>query len=118
ADVSNIGFRQRTGVAMWTTNPGDSTAFPNFTEPAYTQSIRQDLFDKQVTQDDHLMQITGIAKDENGTDYLIVKNSWGLVGPYRGYIYVSIPYFAINTISVLVNKKALPGEELNKLVMN
>lgn len=118
ADVSNIGFRQRNGVAMWTINANDSTAFPGFTEPAFTQNIRQDLFDKQVTQDDHLMQITGVAKDETGKEYFIVKNSWGEVGPYKGYIYVSIPYFAINTISVIVNKKALSGEELNKLVMN
>lgn len=117
ADVSNIGFRQRKGVAMWTTNANDSTAFPDFTEPTYTQSIRQDLFDKQVTQDDHLMQITGIAKDESGKEYFIVKNSWGEVGPYKGYIYVSVPYFAINTISVIVNKKAISNEELNKLVM-
>ena len=81
-------------------------------------NIRQELFDEQVTQDDHLMQITGIAKDENGKEYFIVKNSWGEVGPYKGYIYVSIPYFAINTISVLVNKKALSNEELDKFVVN
>ncbi|MEP6682718.1 MAG: C1 family peptidase [Parafilimonas sp.] len=118
ADVSNIGFRQMKGVAMWTMNANDSTAFPNFTEPEFTQSIRQNLFDKQVTQDDHLMQITGIAKDENGKEYFIVKNSWGEVGPYKGYIYVSMPYFAINTISVIVNKKAVSKDELNKLVMN
>ena len=117
ADVSNIGFRQRKGVAMWTINSNDSTSFPNFTEQTLAQNIRQDLFDEQVTQDDHLMQITGIAKDETGKEYFIVKNSWGEVGPYKGYIYVSIPYFAINTISVLVNKKALSNEELNKLVM-
>lgn len=118
ADVSNIGFRQRKGVAMWTSNASDSSAFPSFTEPNYTQEIRQNLFDEQVTQDDHLMQITGLAKDENGKDYFIVKNSWGEVGPYKGYIYVSTPYFAINTISVIVNKKALPAEELSKLVVN
>ncbi|MBV9963409.1 MAG: aminopeptidase [Parafilimonas sp.] len=118
ADVSNIGFRQRKGIAMWTMNANDSAVFPNFTEPSFTQSIRQDLFDKQVTQDDHLMQITGIAKDETGKEYFIVKNSWGEIGPYKGYIYVSIPYFAINTISVVVNKKALSNDELNKLVMN
>jgi bleomycin hydrolase len=118
ADVSNIGFRQRRGVAMWTTNANDSTNFPSFTEPNYTQQIRQQLFDEQVTQDDHLMLITGIAKDEHGKEYFIVKNSWGEVGPYKGYIYVSIPYFAINTISVLVNKKSLPNEELNKFTTN
>jgi len=117
ADVSNIGFRQRKGVAMWTLNANDSTNFPVFKEPAYTQEARQQLFDEQVTQDDHLMQITGLAKDENGQEYFIVKNSWGEVGPYKGYIYVSMPYFAINTISVIVNKKAVPKDVLNTLVM-
>jgi bleomycin hydrolase len=118
ADVSNDGFRQRKGVALWVNNAADSASFPSFKEPAYTQAIRQDLFDRQVTQDDHLMQITGLAKDEAGNEYFIVKNSWGLVGPYKGYIYVSIPYFAINTISVIVNKKAVPSIELNKLAQN
>ncbi|MFT4155337.1 C1 family peptidase [Parafilimonas sp.] len=118
ADISNMGFRQETGIAEWVANAGDSAAFPFFTEPAFTQAARQDLFDRQVTQDDHLMQITGIAKDENGKAYFIVKNSWGEAEPYKGYIYVSIPYFAINTISVIVNKKALPGNALKRLVMN
>jgi len=118
ADVSNIGFRQKAGVAMWVTNASDSTAFPMFTEQKYISTIRQYLFDQQVTQDDHLMQITGIAKDENGNEFFIVKNSWGETGPYKGYIYVSTPYFAINTISVLVNKKALPADEMNKIAMN
>jgi bleomycin hydrolase len=118
ADVSNKGFRQAKGVAMWVNDDANPTAFPNFSEPNYTQEIRQSLFDKQVTQDDHLMQITGLAKDENGKEYFIVKNSWGEVGPYKGYIYVSIPYFAINTISVVVNKKAVDKDEMNKLVMN
>lgn len=117
ADVSNTGFRQRTGVAMWVSNAGDSTNFPLFKEQAYTQAKRQQLFDEQVTQDDHLMQITGLAKDEKGQEYFIVKNSWGEVGPHKGYIYVSMPYFAINTISVLVNKKAVPKDLLNTLVM-
>ena len=117
ADVSNKGFRQRKGIAMWTTNINDSANFPSFAEATYTPEIRQELFDKQVTQDDHLMQITGLVKDENGKEYFVVKNSWGELGPYKGYIYVSIPYFAINTISVLVNKNALSKDELNKLVM-
>ncbi len=118
ADVSNIGFRQKNGVAMWAMNKNDSNTFPDFAEPSYSQDIRQELFDKQVTQDDHLMQITGIAKDETGKEYFIVKNSWGEIGPYKGYIYVSIPYFAINTISVIVNKKAVDKTEMNKLALN
>lgn len=117
ADVSNKGFRQKTGVAMWVNDKSESDRFPMFKEQEYTQQIRQELFDKQITQDDHLMQVTGIAKDENGNKYFIVKNSWGLIGPYSGYIYVSIPYFAINTISIVVDKKALPKKEIDKIAM-
>jgi len=109
ADVSNTGFQTRKGVAMWTGSDADAKALPAFTEQPYTAAIRQELFDKQVTQDDHLMQITGIAKDASGKEYFIVKNSYGLRGPFGGYVYVSMPYFAINTISVLVNKKAVPA---------
>lgn len=115
ADVSNMGFRQGKGIALLTLNNDDAAKFPAFTEPTYTQQLRQQLFDEQITQDDHLMQITGLAKDENGNEFFIVKNSWGEVGPHKGYIYVSIPYFAINTISVVVNKKAVPKKELDKL---
>ena len=117
ADVSNMGFRQKKGVAMWVNDKSESETFPFFKEKTYSQQIRQELFDKQITQDDHLMQVTGLAKDENGDTYFIVKNSWGIIGPYEGYIYVSVPYFAINTISVVVNKKALPKDVTMKLAM-
>lgn len=116
ADVSNNGFQQTKGIAMWTGSKEDAKALPNFKEQTYTTEIRQQLFDKQVTQDDHLMQITGIAKDANGKEYFIVKNSWGLRGPLQGYIYVSMPYFAINTISVLVNKKAVPAKVMKEIM--
>lgn len=114
ADVSNSGFQQGKGYAKWTSSPEDAKAFDTFTEQKATQSIRQQLFDRQVTQDDHLMQITGLVKDEKGNEYFIVKNSWGKVGPNAGYIYVSMPYFAINTISVLVNKKAVAPTLMSK----
>lgn len=115
ADVSNSGFKENKGYAKWTNSVDDAKTFATFTEQTPTTEVRQQLFDKQVTQDDHLMQITGIAKDGNGNEYFIVKNSWGTnAGPYGGYIYVSMPYFAINTISVLVNKKALAPELISK----
>ena len=118
ADVSNAGFRQRKGIALWVNSKEESDNFPHFTETPYSQEIRQELFDKQITQDDHLMQITGLAKDAQGNMYFIVKNSWGVVGPFQGYIYVSIPYFAINTISVVVDKKAVSKKEMEKLALN
>lgn len=115
ADVSNWGFQTRKGLAMWVNSKEDSKALPGFTERPFNAAIRQELFDKQVTQDDHLMQITGIAKDSQGKEYFIVKNSYGDRGPFKGYVYVSMPYFAINTISVLVNKKAVPAKVMKEL---
>jgi len=113
-DVSNDGFKQRVGVAKWVDNKQETKNFLTFTEQKPNAAVRQKLFDDQVTQDDHLMQITGLAKDANGNEYFIVKNSWGNIGPYKGYIYVSMPYFTINTISVLIDKKALPASMLAK----
>lgn len=108
ADVSNKGFQMKKGLAKWVDNDDELKDFATFAEKVPTAEIRQDLFDRQVTQDDHLMQITGIAKDSKGNEYFVVKNSWGTgIGPLAGYIYVSMPYFAINTISVVVNKKAI-----------
>lgn len=116
ADVSNGGFQQAKGIAMWVNSKDDSKALPAFTERPFDATVRQQLFDKQVTQDDHLMQVTGIVKDSTGKEYFIVKNSWGERGPFKGYIYVSMPYFAINTISVLVNKKAVPAKVMKELM--
>lgn len=116
ADVSNNGFRMGKGLAKWVTKEDETKDFETFTEKTPTAEIRQDLFDRQVTQDDHLMQITGIVKDKKGNEYFMVKNSWGTTAsPLGGYLYVSVPYFAINTISVVINKKALPPTLLAKV---
>lgn len=54
-----------------------------------TQELRQEGFDDYSTTDDHGMHIYGKAKDQNGTEYYMVKNSWGNAGPYNGIWYVS-----------------------------
>jgi bleomycin hydrolase len=104
ADVSNDGFIFEKGFAMLLSQSADASNIPNVKEMPYDAQIRQTLFDKQVTQDDHLMQITGLAQDPVGRKFFIVKNSWGKENPCAGYMLVSMPYFAINTISILVNK--------------
>jgi len=84
-------------------------------ELPHDPETRQLLFETLVTQDDHLMHITGIAKAANGKTYFKVKNSWGDIGPDHGYINVSEGYFATNTISLIVPKAAVSRELLNKL---
>lgn len=81
-----------------------------------TQAGRQLAFDNLSTQDDHGMQITGIAKDQTGKKYFIVKNSWGAtMNELGGYFYCSEAYFQYKTISIMVHKSAIPKELLTKM---
>lgn len=80
-----------------------------------TQEMRQEAFDNWQTTDDHGMLIYGIAKDQNGKEYYMVKNSWGTNSPYKGTWYASKPFTAYKTINVLVHKNALPKATLTKL---
>lgn len=47
-----------------------------YPEVNVTPEIRQQGYESFATTDDHLMHLTGIAKDQNGTKYYITKNSW------------------------------------------
>ena len=73
-----------------------------------TQEMRQEAFDDYSTTDDHGMHIFGKAKDQNGTEYYLVKNSWGDAGPYHGIWYVSKAYVKYKTTDIVVNKNAIP----------
>lgn len=73
-----------------------------------TQELRQEGFDNYSTTDDHGMHIFGKAKDQNGTEYYMVKNSWGDAGPYDGIWYVSKSYVRYKTTDIVVNKNAIP----------
>ena len=42
-----------------------------------TQELRQQAYDNYQTTDDHGMLIYGIAKDQTGKKFYMVKNSWG-----------------------------------------
>ena len=84
-------------------------------EKEITQEMRQQAFDNYQTTDDHGMHIVGKAKDQNGTPYFIVKNSWGKYNKYDGYLYASYPYVAYKTISVMIHKDALSKELKRKL---
>lgn len=84
-------------------------------EVKVTQEIRQASFDNYQTTDDHGMVIFGTAKDQNGTKYYLVKNSWGTDSKYKGIWYASESYVLHKTINILVNKNAIPKDILKKL---
>lgn len=121
ADVSNDGFQQQMGSAVDLENlPGklkskDDILNGSVAEGKPDAARRQKLFENLTTQDDHLMHIVGLEKSKSGATFFYVKNSWGDIGPARGYINVSETYFAINTVSLVVPKAALSKALLDKL---
>lgn len=74
-----------------------------------TQEMRQEAFDNWETTDDHGMLIYGLAKDQNGKEYYIMKNSWGFSGKYKGIWYVSKAFAKYKTMNILVHKDAVPA---------
>ena len=84
-------------------------------EKTITQQMRQEAYDNKETTDDHAMHIYGVAKDQNGTKYYMVKNSWGIFGDYNGHNYASEAYVKYKTMNILVNKAAVPAHILEKL---
>ena len=87
----------------------------NAPEIVPTQKMRQDAFDNWETTDDHGMHIYGIAKDQNGKEYYMVKNSWGEYGDYKGTWYMTKAFVAYKTMDFMVNKNALPKDIRKKL---
>jgi aminopeptidase C len=80
-----------------------------------TQQMRQERFDNWELTDDHGMLIYGIAKDQNGKEYYMVKNSWGESGKYKGIWYMTKSFIAANTMDFLINKNAIPAKIRQKL---
>jgi aminopeptidase C len=80
-----------------------------------SQEERQVAYDNYETTDDHGMQIYGIAKDQEGTEYYMVKNSWGTNSKYKGHWYASKAFVRYKTMNIVVHKNALPKEIAKKL---
>ena len=137
ADVSEDGFSRRTGKNKCVATVPDTKATAGVGsdqsrwtgekagakiaqadaagEKVITQEMRQVGYDNWTTTDDHGMQIYGIAKDQNGKEYFMMKNSWGEYGPYKGFWYVSKPYVAYKTMNIVINKNAVPKDIRKKL---
>lgn len=135
ADVSEKGFSFSNGLAI---NPEDETTIEvsgndnkNFSdagasknsnafktpvpEVKITPEIRQEGYDNKTTTDDHGMHIVGIYKDQKGTKYFLVKNSWGTGNYPKGYLYVSESYFKWKTINVYLHKDGVSKSMKKKL---
>ncbi|HEY1040189.1 MAG TPA: C1 family peptidase [Bacteroidia bacterium] len=123
ADVSEKYFRFKDGLALMPENWNNMSASDKdkcFDKPCkqaeINQEMRQVAFDNYETQDDHGMHIVGMAKDQTGTNYYVVKNSWGVDrNECDGYFYASEAYVKYKTVSIMVHKKALSPELAKKL---
>ena len=80
-----------------------------------TQEERQKAYDNWETTDDHGMQIYGIAKDQLGNEFYMVKNSWGQGGAYKGIYYASKAFVRYKTMNIVVHKNAIPKAIRKKL---
>lgn len=130
ADVSNVGFT-RNGIAInldtkapvtsgsdqehWVGKEEGKPAPVVVKEIEPTQESRQIDFDNKTVTDDHGMQIYGIAKDQNGKKYFMVKNSWGETGKYKGIWYATESYVKGQTLDIMVHKDAIPKDIKAKL---
>ena len=85
------------------------------TEKEITPALRQEGYDNKQTTDDHGMHIFGIAHDQNGKKFYMVKNSWGETGDYKGIWYVSESFLAYKTMNIMVHKNAIPAAIKQKL---
>ena len=80
-----------------------------------TQEERQVAYDNFETTDDHGMLIYGIAKDQLGNEYYMVKNSWGTNSKYKGHWYASKAFVRYKTMNIVVHKNSIPKAIAKKL---
>ncbi|MGG7033923.1 MAG: aminopeptidase C [Flavobacterium sp.] len=122
-DVSEKSFSWKNGVAfvsekrfedMTAEEKADMFNGPK-KEGAINEDLRQKQFDNWTTTDDHGMHIVGISKDQNGKEYYIVKNSWGLSNDHKGYLYMTKDYAKFKVTDIMVHKKAVPSAIAKKI---
>ncbi len=109
ADVSESTFSGKNGIAVIPAHDEDAATILTEIKPEMVISpdYRLEQFENLSTTDDHLMHIVGKVKDQKGSIYYKVKNSWGTNGTHNGFIYMSVSYMKLKSISVLMHKDGL-----------
>jgi len=129
ADVSHDGFtRDGLGILIdtkasaagsdqehWVGKEEGKPAPVVVVESVPTQESRQKEFDNKTMTDDHGMHIFGIAKDQDGKKYYMVKNSWGETGKYKGIWYVTEAFVKAQTLDMTFHKSALTKDLKKRL---
>ena len=110
--AASTGSDQERWVGKAEDKPAEKKAVK---EIKVTQELRQQYYDEKTSTDDHGMHLYGIAKDQNGNKYYMIKNSWGETGAFKGLWYMSEDFAKGKTLNIVVNKKAVPKEILKKL---
>ncbi len=116
-DVSESSFSSRDGIAVLPAEGGKDEGFKTkpVKEISVNQKMRQEGFESFATTDDHLMHLVGSSKDQSGNIYYKIKNSWGEISDYKGYLYMSKAYVRMKTISIMVHKDAIPKNIAQRL---
>ncbi|PKP00600.1 MAG: aminopeptidase [Bacteroidetes bacterium HGW-Bacteroidetes-8] len=115
ANMSGSDQQRWLGVSKSEMDAKFSTLEQIVPEKIITQKERQVAFDNGQTTDDHGMHIYGVAKDQNGNKYYLVKNSWGETGDYKGIWYVSETFVKYKTMNIVVHKNSIPANIKSKL---
>jgi bleomycin hydrolase len=93
------------------------------------QMTRQKALDNKSTQIEHVMHIVGIAKEKNNLQnsknrskkndkvkhWYYVKNSWGEISEFKGFLYMNENYFKMKTVAIVVHKEAIPSAIRKKM---
>ncbi|MGB5989314.1 MAG: C1 family peptidase [Marinifilaceae bacterium] len=135
-DVSEKGFSHRNALAILPTSHKENMVNSEMSkwddisakdikkkmfkqpvpEAKVDDALRLKKFDSRETTDDHLMHITALHKDQNGTKYYLVKNSWASdSNKFGGYLRMSESYARLHTVAIMVHKDALPKKIAKKL---
>jgi bleomycin hydrolase len=103
-DVDETGFQFENSLAFLPAKIND------------LQKERQQTFYDKTTDIDHMMHVVAVTKDIDGNNWYYVKNSWGTYNnAQKGFLFMSSDYFAVKTLAIIVNKKALPAALRKKM---